>query len=199
MTKILPAIAFLLASGTAVLAAPPAPPPGPPAPKILVIDRQAILQASKVGQDVQRQIQAFATQAQNELAAQGKALQAEGQALQQQVAILAPDAKQQKVNAFQAKEAAAQASAQRREAALRYTAAKAEQTISAAFLPIVQAMMQQRGANMLLDKNSVVFVNVQGLDITPEAIQALNQKMPSLKLTLENPPPGAVLPAPAAH
>ena len=46
------------------------------------------------------------------MAAQSKALQAEGQALQQQVAILAPDAKQKKIEAFQAKEAGLQAAAQ---------------------------------------------------------------------------------------
>jgi len=83
---------------------PPAPPPqnaaaALPAPKVLVINRQAILQSSKVGQDIARQAQAYAAQAKADMDAQGKALQTEGQALQQQIAILAPDVKQKKIDA----------------------------------------------------------------------------------------------------
>ncbi len=88
-----------------------------PAPKVLVINRQAILQSSKVGQDIARQAQAYAAQAKADMDAQGKALQTEGQALQQQIAILAPDVKQKKIDAFQAKEAGLQAQAQRKGAA----------------------------------------------------------------------------------
>ena len=73
-------------STAAFAAAPP-----PPQPKIVVLDKVAILQFSKVGQDVARQVQGYAAQAKNDLTAQGKSLQAEGRALQQQVAILAPD------------------------------------------------------------------------------------------------------------
>ena len=64
-----------------------------PQAKIVVIDRAAIMQFSKVGQDIAKQMQAYANQAKNDLSAQGKALQAEGRTLQQQVAILAPDVK----------------------------------------------------------------------------------------------------------
>ena len=58
---------------TAVTALPalaaPAAPPALPAPKILVIDRGAILQFSKVGQDIARQVQGYANQAKNDMAA----------------------------------------------------------------------------------------------------------------------------------
>ena len=53
--------------------------PHPPQPKIVVIDRAAIMQFSKAGQDVARQVQAYANQAKTDLAGQGRALQAEGQ------------------------------------------------------------------------------------------------------------------------
>ncbi len=194
MKKTILSAALLLAfCAPAAMAAGPAPPPGPPAPKILVIDRAAILQFSKVGQDITKQMQAFAAQAKNDMAAQGKALQAEGQALQQQVAILSGDAKQKKIDAFQAKEQGLQQQAQRREAAIQYTLFKAQQTVSQTLGPIVQGIMQQRGANMLLDKTAVVAVNGNAalFDITQQSIDTLNQKMPSLKLTLENPPAGS--------
>jgi outer membrane protein len=191
------AIMLALVTNAALAApAPAAPPPQPPAPKILVIDRAAIMQFSKVGQDVTRQIQGYANQARGDMAAQTKALQAEGQALQQQIAILSGDAKQKKIDAFQAKEQGLQATAQRKEASIQYTALKAQQSVSQTLGPIVQGIMQQRGANILLDKTAVVALtaNAAAFDITQAAVDQLNQKMPSLKVTLEQAPAG---PAPA--
>src|SRR3569833_2254868 len=81
----------------------------PPQAKIVVIDRAAIMQFSKVGQDIAKQMQSYANQAKADLSSQGKSLQAEGRNLQQQVAILAPDVKQKRLDAFRAKEEALQA------------------------------------------------------------------------------------------
>ncbi|HTM77263.1 MAG TPA: OmpH family outer membrane protein, partial [Devosia sp.] len=91
----------------------------PPQPRIVVIDRSAILQFSKVGQDIARQVQAYANQAKNDLSAQGRALQKEGQELQQQVAILAPDLKQKKIAAFEARQTSLQNAAQKKDDQIR--------------------------------------------------------------------------------
>ena len=197
MKKPLLLIAALIVMPCAALAA-SAPPPAPPqnaaaalpAPKVLVINRQAILQSSKVGQDIARQVQAYANQAKADMDAQGKALQAEGQALQQQIAILAPDAKQKKIDAFQAKEAGLQASAQHREAQIQGGLMSAQTAVENVLGPILQNIMTQRGANIILDKNAVVFANTSAFDITQAAIDQLNQKMTSLKVTLQMPPQG---------
>ena len=75
-------------------------------------------------------MQAYANQAKDELAGQGKALQAEGRTLQQQVAILAPDVKAKKLAAFQAKEQALQGErAAEGRAAARPAFAQAQQTM----------------------------------------------------------------------
>src|SRR5476649_1642799 len=149
-------------------AEPPAPPPAQalPAPKILVINRGQIVQFSKVGQDVARQVQALANQAKADMTAQSRALQAEGQALQQQVAILAPDAKQKKIDAFQAKEQALQINAQRKEAQIQGGLDTAQRTVAGVLEPILNTLMQQRGANLILDKSAVVFANSAAFDIT---------------------------------
>jgi Skp family chaperone for outer membrane proteins len=188
MKKTLPfALALTMLAIAPALAAPPPPqqpPQGLPAPKILVINRQAILQYSKVGQDIARQVQGYANAAKGEMAAQSKSLQAEGQALQQQIAILAPDVKQKKIDAFQAKEAGLQASAQRKEQDIQGGLARAQQSVEQVLGPILQGLMQQRGANMILDKNAVVFANSGAFDITQPAIEQLNAKMSTLKVTL---------------
>jgi outer membrane protein len=195
MKKTVLLASFFALFTSAASAAPPAPPPAAalPAPKILVINRQAILQLSKVGQDIARQVNGYAVQAKNDMAAQSKALQAEGQALQQQVAILAPDVKQKRIDAFQAKEAGLQATAQRKEQAIQGGLLKAQQSVEVVLGPILQGLLQQRGANMILDKNAVVFANSAAFDITQPAIDQLNQKMSSLKVSLDAsaaPPPG---------
>jgi outer membrane protein len=202
MKKLLSLITALIVMPGLAMAAntpPPAPPPqnaaaALPAPKVLVINRQAILQSSTVGQDIARQAQAYAAQAKADMDAQGKALQTEGQALQQQIAILAPDVKQKKIDAFQAKEAGLQGQAQRREAQIQGGLMAAQTSVENVLGPILQGIMAQRGANLILDKNAVVFANTGAFDITQTAIDQLNQKMSSVKVTLQNPPQGAVLP-----
>jgi len=81
----------------------PAPNAGLPNPRIVVIDRQAILGLSKVAQDIVRQVNGYRQSAETQFRAEGQALEKEGRALQQQVAILAPDVKAKKIRDFQAK------------------------------------------------------------------------------------------------
>ena len=163
----------------------------PPQPKIVVIDRAAILRFSKVGQDIAKQMQSYANQAKNDLAAQGKALQAEGRNLQQQVAILAPDVKQKRLDAFRAKEEALQGAAQRKDEQLKAALAQGQQAMEAQLGPILQQLVKERGANLVLDKQAVVFANQTGFDITGDAINRVNQKMPAFKINLNAPPPAA--------
>ena len=189
MKKTLLAITLMIAATAPALAANP--PPAPMPQRILLIDRQAILRFSKVGQDVAHQIEGYGNQGKADIAVQQKALQAEAQQLQQQIAILAADAKAQKVKAFEAKQAGMQAAAQKKEQAIQGGFLLAQQTIAKTLEPILQTLMQQRGANMILDKNALVYASpqaVQAFDITQPAIEQLNQKLPALKVTLAAPP-----------
>jgi outer membrane protein len=161
----------------------------PPQPKIVVIDRAAIMQFSKVGQDIARQIQGAANQAKADLQGQGKALQAEGRALQQQVAILAPDVKAKRLAAFQAKEQSLQGAAQRKDEQLKAAFAQARAAMENALGPILQQLVKERGANLVLDKQAVVFATQSGFDVTAEAINRLNQKLPAFKVNMNAAPP----------
>lgn len=195
MKKILLTFAFVGATALPALAANP--PPPPPQMKMILIDRQAILRFSKVGQDVARQVENYSNQAKAEIAGQQKALQAEAQKLQQDVAILSPDAKAKKIADFDAKQNAMQAAAQKKEQMIQGGLLKAQQTIAQTLEPIVQNLMQQRGANMILDKAAVFYASPQAVsafDITLPAIQQLNQKLPSLKVDMVAPPAPAAAP-----
>ena len=182
-------LAMSLVLGGSVLAQ--AAPPGQPlpAPKILVIDRGLILRASKVGQDIVRQVQALSQQAEVELKGQDQALQNEYRSLQQQMAILSASVKQQREQQFEAKRVAFQKKIQERQGLIQGGLFKARQQVEQALAPILQGILKERGGNLLLDRNAVMLSTVD-IDITGIAVQRLNQKLPSVKVTLAPLPPG---------
>jgi Skp family chaperone for outer membrane proteins len=167
--------------------------PHPAAPagqtRILVIDRQAVFQASRVGQDVMRQINGYRQSMSTQLKSEQDSLQREAGALQTQSAILAPDVKAQRVKAFQAKEAAFRAKWETRQSQLQGGVQLAQQQIGQALVPILQGIMTERQANLLLDRAAVLNAN-QDLDITRVVIQRLDQKLPTVKVQLVSPPGG---------
>ena len=156
----------------------------PPQPKIVVINRSDILRFSKVGQDIQRQMQAAATQAKADLSGQAKSIQAEERTLQQQVAILAPDVKAKKLAAFQARAQSLQGAAQRKDEQLKAASAQGQKAMEDALGPILQQVVKERGANIVLDKQAVVFATQGQFDITTDVINRLNQKLPAFKINL---------------
>src|SRR3954462_15345187 len=176
------ALPMILAAGSAFA--------DPPQPKIVVLDRRAIMSFTKAGQDMAKQMQAYSNQAKNELAARGKALQNDGRNLQQQVAILAPDLKAKKLADFQAREQALQGEVQKKDEQMRTAFAQARQTMEAKLGPILQQLVKERGANLVLDKQAVVFApSAGGFDITGDAIKRLDQQMPALKINFNAAPP----------
>ena len=169
-----------------------------PQPRILVIDRQAILRFSKVGQDIVRQVNGFTQAAEGQFKSEQESLQKEGQALQQQVAILAPDVRNQKIRAFQAKEAAFRQKVEARQNQIQGGVLQARQQVEQALGPIVQGIMLERQANLLLDRSMVVVSTVSDIDVTRTAIQRLDQRLPTVRVQLVSMPAGAQLPAQAA-
>jgi Skp family chaperone for outer membrane proteins len=160
-------------------------------PKILVIDRQAILRFSKVGQDIVRQVNGYTQTAESQFKAEQDGLQREGQSLQTQVAILAPDVRNQKIKGFQAKEAAFRQKVETRQSQIQGGVQVARQQVETALGPIVQGIMIERQANILLDRSMVVLSTVGDIDVTRLAIQRLDQKLPTVKVQLVSVPANA--------
>jgi Skp family chaperone for outer membrane proteins len=158
-----------------------------PAPKVLVLDRNALFEYSKAGQDIAKQMQALTDGAKKDLAGQGRALQAEGEKLQQQIAILAPDLKKQRIAAFEAKQRSLEGAAQRKDQQIKLAYMNARNAIEQAVLPILQQIVAERGANLVFDKQAVVFASNASYDITGDIIARLNQKLPDYKVTLPAP------------
>jgi Skp family chaperone for outer membrane proteins len=185
-------MAGLLFLGTAVLdtasAAPP-PPGGAPAARILMLDMRRIMGLSKVGQDIQRQVEVLKQQATRDLNGEGAALKSEEMQLQQQAAILAPDVKARRIRDFQARATAFQRKIQQRGGLIQGGVIQAQRQIEQALGPILQGIMKERGATILLDRSSILLAP-NSIDVTQLVIQRLDMKMPAAKVELTAPPAG---------
>lgn len=188
---------------TAPAAAPPgAPPPaaaaaaasGVTAPRIIVIDRQLILQRSSAGKDMVTQTQNLSKQAETQFRGEEEGLQKEAVTLQQQMAILAADVRTQKEKDFTTKQQAFQTRVQQRQAQIQAGFNNAARQLEVALDPILQTIMKERGANMVLDRSAVIVASVD-VDVTNIAVQRLDQKLPHIKVDLAPVPVAAPAPA----
>src|SRR6266550_2454818 len=69
---------------------------GPPVPRIIVIDRNAIMQRSLAGKDMVTQTQNLSKTAETQFRTEETALQTEATQLQQQLAIMAADVREKR-------------------------------------------------------------------------------------------------------
>jgi Skp family chaperone for outer membrane proteins len=169
---------------------------GPPAPRIIVIDRTYILQRSSAGQDMMAQAQNLSKAAETQFKTEETALATEAGQLQQQLAIMAPDVRDQKEKDFTAKQQAFQGRVATRQAEIQAGFNKAARQVEVALEPILKALMVERGANMVLDRSSVILSSVD-IDVTPIAVQRLDKSLPHVKVDL-TPVPAATAAAGAA-
>jgi Skp family chaperone for outer membrane proteins len=183
---------FLLgvASAQSAIAAPPPGQTGAaPAARILIIDLRRAVQASKVGQSIQDQVNTLKRQAQAELNGEAQGLQRDKQALEAQSAILAADVKARKVKDFQARVAAFEKKLNARGQLIQGGMLKANRQVEDALGPILQGVMQERQATVMLDRSAVLLAP-NAIDVTAVVVQRLDMKMPSVKVELTALPPG---------
>jgi Skp family chaperone for outer membrane proteins len=185
----------------AATTAPPTRPANAKAPTavILFLDRATVLRQSTVGKDMSAQVEAMVKKMEADFAPENKKLQADVQALQSQAAVLAPDVRQQKIKDLEARRQAFQKKVQDRQASIQAGLAQARTKVEQALGPILEKIMVERGANLLLDRGLVV-LGATDLDVTATVIGRLNTSLPKVAVTLVKPPPrppGAAAPPPA--
>jgi Skp family chaperone for outer membrane proteins len=165
-----------------------------PSPVLVVIDRAAIMQFSKAGQDIGRQVQQFTAQTKSELDGQVKSLENEGNALKREAPGLSADARQKRVAAFEQRQAALQKVIDRKQAQVQNAVGKGRAAMEKVLSPILKDVTKEHGVNLVLDKQAVLFATNSTFDITPEVIEQLNAKLPSVQIDFTAPPQN---PAPA--
>ncbi len=158
--------------------------------RVIVIDRNALLSLSSAGLAMLEDVETLSGAADREFQAQANGLQEELIALQQELAILAPDIREQRQQEFQNRQTALQNRMQDRQTQIQNGFAIAGQQLDQALAPILQAIMAERNANLLLDRNAVILATIS-VDVTPTAIERLNAILPTLDVTLSATPPAA--------
>jgi outer membrane protein len=194
-----PAAAAAPAAPAAPAAAAPAgavPTSAVQAPRIVVIDRQQLLQRSAAGKDIFTQTQTLSKQLETQLRTEEGALQTEATQLQQQMAIMAADVRAQKEKDFTTKQQAFQTKVQQRQAQIQASFNQAARQVEVALDPILQAIMKERGANLVLDRSAVI-VATTDVDVTPLALQRLDRALPRVKVDLAPLPAAGATPAAA--
>lgn len=113
-------------------------------------------------------------------------IQAEGRPLETAVNALngkQPDAAlQARITAFQTKERAAQQELANGQRNLQSTQAHVNQQIGVRLVTVTGTVAQQRGANLAIDKSGALF-SAPAIDITDAVLAALNQQLPSVRVT----------------
>jgi outer membrane protein len=149
---------------------------------ILFLDRATVLRQSAVGKNMYAQVEGLAKKMETDFAPENKKLQADVQALQQQAAVLSPEVRQQKVKELEARRQAFQKKVQDRQAAIQAGLANSRTQVEKALGPILEKIMNERSANLLLDRGLVV-LGATDLDVTSTVIARLNTALPKVTVT----------------
>lgn len=156
-----------------------------PNPVFLILNKQAVLQFSKAGQDLSRQMQPLVAQARNNIQSQRASLQAQADALRKDSTL--PDGERDKrAQALQTKANALEAEAQRKQNELAQMLTRANEPISKAMSEIVPAILKERGANIVLDRAAIAQADPE-FDITPDVIKQLDARLPTVALNQNAP------------
>ena len=167
-----------------------------PAAKIAVVDNRLIVTTAAVAVDINRQVAQIQADMQTELQTKGNALRAEEESLKGQSAIMPQEAYNQKAQEFQQKAVEYQREVQIKRQQLEIAIANANAEIERALKPILQKVLQDTGATILIEKGFVL-EQAPGLDVTTRVIEQLDLAMPSTTVALPEVPEAAAAPVAA--
>ncbi len=150
---------------------------------IIVIDTQQIRRDSLAGKDILRQIDDIRSSVQADIQKTEQQLRAEEDELKRQRAILTPEAFDQKRQAWEQKVMDVQRKVQEKNAELEQALQKANGELQRAITPILQKILETKGATFMLDKSQIIIMAPnKGLDVTTDVIEKLDSVLPGVKV-----------------
>jgi outer membrane protein len=148
---------------------------------ILIVDQQRVLAESVAGRDMAVQGQALRDQIQQEVAAEQNAIISAERELEQNAKVYSPAQRQQKLKELDERKRAYGAFEQKKGQTYQLSLGRASNQIAVALKPILQQLIDERKATIMLDRQ-VVMYSVPGLEVTDEAIKRLNNVLRSVKV-----------------
>lgn len=150
-------------------------------PVIAIIDMQEILKESLAVQDMQRRIEEMRSAYQEEFRKEEDALRQRDQELSRQRTSMSADSFAQQRQALEQEVAKAQREIQKRRKSLEALFGQGMSELRLELVKIVQEIASKRGADLVLAKTTVVLVRPD-LEITGEALERLNARLPRIEL-----------------
>jgi Skp family chaperone for outer membrane proteins len=167
----------------------PAPLAAQQAQTILIVDMQQILQQSKAAKQVADTLNQQFTAYSREVAQKEDDLQKGGDELKRQQTVLAPDAYTQRARELQQRYDALTKAVQARRQALQGSGDEAMNKVRSAALEVIADIVKEHKAGLVLAKQATIFES-EGMDVTADAIQRLDKKLPSVTVNLPKPEDG---------
>ena len=167
------------------------------AQEILVMNEQRILRESAVGIHIASELERIGAEIQVELTPLATRVQQENEALTAETAALSEEAIRQRpdlMTRLQALQTDAAEFEQRRQIAaaeIQATERAAMQPVMAALANVLQEIVEERGALILIDRTQVVFAG-ESIDISAAAIARMNEVIPTTPVNRVRLPQGQV-------
>ena len=158
----------------------------PPAPVIVMVDMQQLVYNSKAGKGIQGQMDKQRQTFSKEVSQQEDDLQKARAELERQRATLAPDQFEAKGRQFQQRLQELDRSVQAKQKAWQAVYSEAMNKVEEGALQVVAEIAAEHQANMVIQKAAVIF-GKDGFDITADAMQRLDQRLPAV--TVNQPKP----------
>lgn len=153
---------------------------------VVVVDSDRIYRECTACKSAQGQLQAKVTALQTRQKSLADGLRPEGQSIQAAIRALTgkdPDAAlRTRVQAFQAKEEAANKELTAGQQNLQSIQANVVRQINARMSPVINQVMTARGANIAVDVGATL-AHAQGVNVTAAVLAGLNAALPSVSLT----------------
>jgi outer membrane protein len=154
-----------------------------PAPVIIVVDITQILRDAKAAKDVQSQLEKETTAYSKRVAEEENDLKRTRDDLERQRTVLAPDVFNARSQEYQQRYGALDHDVQAKRQALQQTYSESMTKVENAAMQIVSDIAKERKANMVLAKAALLY-QTDGLDITAEVTRRLDEKLPTMVVTL---------------
>jgi len=155
---------------------------------IAVFNQDRVLRDSAVGQHIATRMQAIAQEIDSELTAMSTPIQQETERLNAETASMTPQTVQARPDLMQRIEALNQQAQQfeiarrARQQEIVQTERQAMAPVYQALQPILEAVVEERGIDILVDRANLVFASPE-VDISDDVIARLNQQLPTVTVT----------------
>src|SRR5690606_41216362 len=151
---------------------------------IAVIDGQRVNREAAALKNARQQLEQYRFNFQSEIAKEEEKLRAEEQELARQRSVVTPEVFEQRRQAFQAKVIDLQKRIQERSQSLEKMLNGVREQVTIQVIEILKGLAQERGFNMVLElAQGQIFIG-DNIDISPEVLKRLDQRLPTVKVSL---------------